>query len=90
MSVIENRQQQQQQQCQTEQQEEDPMAVFLYALKAAETKRQWPNRLKMFLDFLEFKETLKSKIITPMYIEHGDESEYNYGLFLEADVMLNK
>jgi hypothetical protein len=37
LSVVEEKQQQQ---SQAEQQEEDPLAVFLYALKAPETKRQ--------------------------------------------------
>jgi hypothetical protein len=30
----------------------DPMAVFLYAVKSPESKRQYPRRFKMFLDFL--------------------------------------
>jgi hypothetical protein len=30
----------------------DPMAVFLYAIKSPESKRQYPRRFKMFLDFL--------------------------------------
>jgi hypothetical protein len=29
------------------------MTVFNYALKSAETKRQYPRRLKVFLDFLD-------------------------------------
>ena len=29
-----------------------PLSQFLYALKAPETKRQWPNRLKVVFDFL--------------------------------------
>ena len=29
------------------------MTMFLYALKAPETKRQWPGRLKIFFDFLK-------------------------------------
>ena len=29
---------------------EDPLSVFLYALKAPETRRQYPRRLKVFLD----------------------------------------
>jgi hypothetical protein len=33
--------------------EQDPMSVFLYALKAPETKRQYPRRLKIFLDYLK-------------------------------------
>jgi integrase len=32
----------------------NPMSQFLYALKAPETKRQWPNRLKVVFDFLGF------------------------------------
>jgi integrase len=30
----------------------DPMKVFMYALKAPESRRQYPNRFKVFLDFL--------------------------------------
>lgn len=31
----------------------DPLTVFMYALKAPESKRQYPRRFKVFLDFLE-------------------------------------
>jgi hypothetical protein len=37
---------------------EDPISVFLYALKAPETKRQYPRRLKVFLDYLKLEGTL--------------------------------
>jgi hypothetical protein len=37
----------------TEEKLEDPLANFLYALKAPETKRQYPRRFKVFLDFLQ-------------------------------------
>jgi hypothetical protein len=30
----------------------NPLSQFLYALKSPETKRQWPNRLKIVFDFL--------------------------------------
>ena len=40
-----------------EQQQQDPMTMFLYALKAPETIRQWPGRLKIFLDFLKLDST---------------------------------
>jgi hypothetical protein len=30
----------------------NPLSQFLYALKAPETKRQWPNKLKVIFDFL--------------------------------------
>ena len=32
--------------------------MFMYALKAPESKRQYPKRLKVFLDFLTFKKEL--------------------------------
>ncbi|MFY9565427.1 MAG: hypothetical protein WAQ29_03680, partial [Nitrososphaeraceae archaeon] len=34
---------------------EDPLAFFMYALRAPETRRQWPRRLKTFLDFIEME-----------------------------------
>jgi hypothetical protein len=38
-----------------------PLSVFLYALKAPETKRQYPRRLKVFLDFLKLDGTLEQQ-----------------------------
>ena len=32
--------------------QENPLAMFMYALRAPESKRQYPKRLKVFLDFL--------------------------------------
>ena len=40
---------------------EDPLSVFLYALKAPETKRQYQRRLKVFLDFLKLDGTLEQQ-----------------------------
>jgi hypothetical protein len=34
---------------------QDPLSVFMYALKAPETRRQWPRRLKVFFDFLRIQ-----------------------------------
>jgi hypothetical protein len=50
-------------QSQQEQQEEyqDPASVFMYALKAPETKRQWSRRLKVFLDFLQLEEPFEKQ-----------------------------
>jgi hypothetical protein len=39
----------------------DPMAVFLYAVKSPESKRQYPRRFKMFLDFLGLAGSLKEQ-----------------------------
>jgi hypothetical protein len=45
-----------------EEEYQDPLSVFMYALKAPETKRQWPRRLKVFLDFLKLDgTTIKEK-----------------------------
>jgi hypothetical protein len=40
---------------------EDPISVFLYALKAPETKRQYPRGLKVFLDYLKLEGTLEQQ-----------------------------
>jgi hypothetical protein len=37
------------------------MALFLYAVKSPESKRQYPRRFKMFLDFLGFGGPLKEQ-----------------------------
>ena len=39
----------------------DPMFNFLYALKAPETKRQYPKRFEMFLNFLKLYGDLNKK-----------------------------
>jgi hypothetical protein len=41
--------------------QEDPLSVFLYALKAPETKRQYPRRAKVFFDFLKLDEPLEKQ-----------------------------
>jgi hypothetical protein len=38
--------------------QENPLSMFMYALKAPESKRQYPKRLKVFLDFLTSKNEL--------------------------------
>ena len=35
--------------------EQDPLCIFKYALKAAESQRQYPRRLKVYLDYLGLK-----------------------------------
>ena len=53
MAVIEE-----QQQCH---QNQDPLSVFMYALKASETRRRWPRRLKVFFDFLKLEEPIEEQ-----------------------------
>jgi hypothetical protein len=36
----------------------NPLSQFMYALKTPETKRQWPNRLKVVFEFLGFSGNL--------------------------------
>jgi hypothetical protein len=45
-------QQEEQKRPQKEMETKDPLALYMYALRAPETRRQWPRRLKTFLDFL--------------------------------------
>ncbi|MGB6672929.1 MAG: hypothetical protein WBE34_10875 [Candidatus Nitrosopolaris sp.] len=40
----------------------DSMAVFPYAVKSPESKRQYPRRFKMFLDFLGFAGVLEEQV----------------------------
>ena len=41
----------------------EPYELFLYALKASETKRQYPKRLKMVLDYFKSINELKESKI---------------------------
>jgi len=43
--------------------EENPLQMFLYALRAPESKRQYPRRLKVFLDYLTKEGELRSSIL---------------------------
>lgn len=43
-----------------DQDQENPLAMFMYALEAPESKKQYPKRLKVFLDFLTSKNELSS------------------------------
>ncbi len=54
------------------------MSAFMYALKAPETKRQYPQRFKTFLDFLQLegpleqqaKEFLSKARLSPQWAEN--------------------
>ena len=49
--------------------QENPLPMFMYALKAPESKRQYPKRLKVFLDFLTLKNELSSLDLENQCIE---------------------
>ena len=41
--------------------EQDPLAVFMYALRAPESRRQYPRRFKVFLDYLRLEGSIKDQ-----------------------------
>jgi hypothetical protein len=41
--------------------EKDPMAAFMYGLRAPDTKRQYPRRFQYFLNFLMLQGTLEEQ-----------------------------
>jgi hypothetical protein len=43
-------------------QNRDPLSVFMCAIKASETRRQSPRRLKVFFDFLIFNLMKSSRL----------------------------
>src|SRR6476469_511968 len=45
----------------------NPLENFLFALKAPETKRQYPKRLEVFLDFLDLSGSFEDKVLTFYY-----------------------
>lgn len=48
--------------CQGQEHEEyDPLVPFTYGLKSAESRRQYPRRFKVFLDFLKLEETINEQ-----------------------------
>src|SRR5919106_526718 len=46
----------------------NPLSQFLYALKAPETRRQWPNRLKIVFNFLGLHGDLDEQAKQFMYL----------------------
>jgi hypothetical protein len=57
--------------------QENPLAMFMYALKAPESKRQYPKRLKVFLDFLTSKNELYCSDLENQCIEFMTKSQTN-------------
>ena len=41
--------------------ERDPLATFMYGLRAPDTRRQYPRRFQYFLDFLRIPGTLEEQ-----------------------------
>ncbi len=53
----------------------DPLQNFLYALKAPDSKRQYPRRLEYFFDYLGLDGTLKEKCIV-FYNQEKNELQW--------------
>jgi hypothetical protein len=47
----------------TSKEERGPMTKFMYGLKSSEARRQYPRRLKMFLDFINLEGTINEQAI---------------------------
>jgi integrase len=52
--------------------QDDPVSAFLYALKAPESRRQYPKRLKMLFDFLGLNEPFESQALEFVEKAKGD------------------
>jgi hypothetical protein len=57
--------------------QENPLAMFMYALKAPESKRQYPKRLKVFLDFLTSQNELSCSDLENQCREFMTKSQTN-------------
>jgi integrase len=57
------------------------MSAFLYALKAPETRRQYPKRLKVFFDFLHLQEPLE-KQASDFLSRANDNPQWAYHSFI--------
>ena len=55
--------------------QENPLEMFMYALKAPESKRQYPKRLKVFFDFLTSKKELTNSDLQNQCIEFITKSQ---------------
>jgi hypothetical protein len=57
--------------------QENPLQMFMYTLKAPESKRQYPKILKVFLDFLTSKNELIHSDLENQCIEFMTKSQTN-------------
>jgi hypothetical protein len=64
----------------TQYEEDHPLSIFLYALKAPETKRQYPRRLKVFLDFLKLEGTLEHQ--SKEFLEKAKQNSHGLMYFI--------
>jgi len=65
--------------------EEDPYQTFMYALKAPETRRQYPRRLEYFFDFLALKGDIREKCLTLYNLAKNDNNWIQFQLMQYID-----
>jgi hypothetical protein len=66
----------------------DPIIAFMYALKAPESRRQYPRRFKPFLDFLKLEGSL-SEMAKQFWLKAKENSrwaEVNLMQFIQAQL----
>ncbi len=70
--------------------QQNPLDTFLYALRAPETKRKYPQRLKFFFDFL-FPELKDLNNQTIEFVKKASKSDqFVYSSFISFIVTQNK
>jgi fructosamine-3-kinase len=74
---------------QEQQQQHDALSSFMYGLKAEETRRQWPKRLKKFLDF-GIDSTLTIEQQSSIFYEKASTNEKWATLFFEKFIQFQK
>jgi hypothetical protein len=51
--------------------EKDPMAAFMYGLRAPDTRRQYPRRFQYLLNFLSIPGTLEEQAKQSIFLHHN-------------------
>jgi hypothetical protein len=65
---------------------QDPLYLFMYALKSSEARRQYPRRLRMLFDFLDLPGSLERQAEVLDKFKHDDEggwAQHSIMLFLD-------
>jgi hypothetical protein len=57
--------------------EDNPLQMFLYALRANESKRQYPRRLKVCFDYLDQKDELSCSTLEQQCVEFIKKTKEN-------------
>jgi hypothetical protein len=61
------------------------MAKFMYALKAKESKRQYPRRFKMFLDYLKLEGTTINEQAKQLLINTKNNPQWTEQMLMDFE-----